>query len=177
MGLIIANQSSLQWKITMQEWHLCWPPYLFPWPLSAAHFCHSRIATVAPVSHPLTGLTHICPSCWTIYRSFEITLEMGAVHWIESQIQCSIQIHSFKKTFMPIWIMFQKMLSCIGQLGLQWMSPSKARANEVVRTPTTNDIVLFRSPVTGTRKARHGTKIYEEWQGPKKRARVNNLVK
>jgi len=26
------------------------------------------------------------------------------------------------------------------------MSPSKAQANEVERTPTTNDIVLFRSP-------------------------------
>jgi len=42
------------------------------------------------------------------------------------------------------------------------MSPSKARANEVVRTPIKNDIVLFRSPVTGMRKARHGTKIYEQ---------------
>jgi len=31
------------------------------------------------------------------------------------------------------------------------MNPSKARANEVVRPPTTNDIVLFRSPVTWTR--------------------------
>jgi len=57
------------------------------------------------------------------------------------------------------------------------MNPNKARANEVVRTPATNDIVLFRSPVTGTRRARHGTKIYEQWQGPRKRARVNNLVK
>jgi len=28
------------------------------------------------------------------------------------------------------------------------MSPSKARANEVVGTPITNDIVLFRSPAT-----------------------------
>jgi len=56
------------------------------------------------------------------------------------------------------------------------MSPSKARANEVVRTPTTNDIVLFRSLATWTRKARHRTKIYEQWHGPMKRARVNNLV-
>jgi len=36
------------------------------------------------------------------------------------------------------------------------MSPSKVRVNEVERTLTGNDIVLFRSP-----KARHGTKIYE----------------
>jgi len=31
-------------------------------------------------------------------------------------------------------------------------------------------------PTTWMRKARHATKIYEQWQGPKKRARVNNLV-
>jgi len=42
--------------------------------------------------------------------------------------------------------------------------------------PAMNDIVLFRSPATWTRKARHRTKIYEQWQGPKERARVN-LVK
>jgi len=41
--------------------------------------------------------------------------------------------------------------------------PEKARANEVVRAPTTNAIVLFRSPATWTRKARHRTKIYEQW--------------
>jgi len=42
------------------------------------------------------------------------------------------------------------------------MSLNKARANEVERTPTTN--VIFRSPATWTRKARHGTQIYEQWQ-------------
>jgi len=57
------------------------------------------------------------------------------------------------------------------------MSPRKARAKEVERTHTTNNIVLFRSPATWLRKARHETKIYEQWQGSKKRARVNNLVK
>ena len=35
LGLIIANQSSLQRKIPMQERLLCWPPYFFPWPRSA----------------------------------------------------------------------------------------------------------------------------------------------
>jgi len=54
------------------------------------------------------------------------------------------------------------------------MSLSKAAANEVERTPTANDIVLSRSPATLTRKARRGTKIYEQWQGPNKRAWVNN---
>jgi len=81
----------------MQERHLCWLPYFFPWPSSAPHFFHSRIATVTPVSHPLTRLIHISPSCWIIYRSFEIILEMGTVHRIELQIQFSIQIHCFKK--------------------------------------------------------------------------------
>jgi len=75
--------------------------------------------------------------------------------------------------FSPTWMISQKILSYIGQLGLSWMSPSKARANQDVRTPTTNDIVLFRSLATWTRKARYGTKIYEQWQGPKKRARVS----
>jgi len=40
------------------------------------------------------------------------------------------------------------------------MSPSKARANEVERTPTTNDIVLFWSPATWTCKAGQETKKY-----------------
>ena len=44
--------------------------------------------------------------------------------------------------------MFKKFLNCIGQLGLLWMSPSKARENGVERMPTKNDIVLFRSPAT-----------------------------
>jgi len=57
------------------------------------------------------------------------------------------------------------------------MSLSKARANDVERTPTTNDFVLFRSLATWTRKARHGTKMYEQWQSPNKRARINNLVR
>jgi len=33
--------------------------YFFPWPRSALYFFHSRIATVMPVSHPLTRLIHI----------------------------------------------------------------------------------------------------------------------
>jgi len=46
---------------------------------------------------PVLRSIHIGPSCWTIYRSFEIILEMGAVHWIGLQILCSVQIHCFKK--------------------------------------------------------------------------------
>jgi len=37
-------------------------------------------AMLTPVSPLLTRLIYIIPSCWTTYRSFEITLEMGTVH-------------------------------------------------------------------------------------------------
>ena len=104
-----------------------------------SNVCHRAVIT--PVSPPPTTLIHISPSCWTIYRSFEITLEMGTVHWI-GLLQWSIQVHCLKKTFSPIWTMFQKILNCIGQLGLWWMSTSKARANEVVRTATSNDCFI-----------------------------------
>jgi len=45
IGSIIANQSSLQRKITMQERYLCWPPTFFLGPAVATQFFHSRIAT------------------------------------------------------------------------------------------------------------------------------------
>jgi len=49
--LITANQSSLQRKITMEERHLCWPPYFYLDPaVPPPQFFHSRIAT-AP-KHP-----------------------------------------------------------------------------------------------------------------------------
>jgi len=54
-------------------------------------------AMITPPNPLLTRLIHINPSCWTIYPSFEIILEMGIVHWIGLEIQCSIQIHFFKK--------------------------------------------------------------------------------
>jgi len=42
----MANQSSLQRKITMQARHLCWSPYFFPRRRGASsQFFHSRIAT------------------------------------------------------------------------------------------------------------------------------------
>jgi len=37
---------------------------------------------ITPVSRLLATLIHIISSCWTIYRSFEIILEMRTVHWI-----------------------------------------------------------------------------------------------
>jgi len=49
---------------------------------------HHR-AVIAPVIPLRTRLIHINPSYWTLFRSFEIILEMRAVHWIGFQIQCS----------------------------------------------------------------------------------------
>jgi len=49
-------------------------------------------AIITPVSPRRAGLIHISPSCWTTYCSFEIILEMGTLHWIGLQIQCSIPV-------------------------------------------------------------------------------------
>ena len=40
----------------------------------------SHRAIITPVSVLLTRLIYISSSCWTIYRSFEIILEMGTLH-------------------------------------------------------------------------------------------------
>jgi len=68
-------------------------------------------AVITPVSHPLTRLIHISPSCWTIYRSFEIILEIGTVILTELQIQCSIQIHCFNKHSVRYELCFKKYLA------------------------------------------------------------------
>ena len=121
-----------------------------------------------PVSLLLARLVHISPSCWAIYRLFEII----TVRWIGLQIQCSIQIHCFKIHLVRYELYFKNDLLQRGARAfLKRISLSKALANEVERTPTTIYIVLFRSPAIWTRKARHGMKIYVQWQGPKKRAR------
>jgi len=65
---------------------------------------HHR-AMITPVSPPLARLIHMSPSCWTIYRLFEIILKTGTVHWIELHIQSSIQV---QKSFNPIWTMLWK---------------------------------------------------------------------
>jgi len=159
----------------MQERHLCWLPYLFPWPRSAPHFfIHT---TVTPVSHPLTRLIHISPSCWTIYRSFEITLEMGTVHWVELKIQCSIQIHCFRKNIQSRYEL------CFKKYSAALDSSDSNEWARVKREPTKlwesllQTILFYSRPATCTREARHRTKIYEQWKCPKIRGRVNNLVK
>ena len=68
-------------------------------------------AMITPVSHLLTRFIHISQSCWVIYRSFEVTLEMGAAHWTELQIWCSTQIHSFKKHSVRYELCFKKYLA------------------------------------------------------------------
>jgi len=67
-------------------------------------------AMITPVSHVRTRLIHLSPSCWTIYRSFDIILEIGTVHWIGLQIQCSIQIDCFKKHSVRYDVCFNKYL-------------------------------------------------------------------
>ena len=50
LGLI--NHTNLIFKtmkITMQDRHLCWPPYFFLGPAMALHFFHSRIATASDI--------------------------------------------------------------------------------------------------------------------------------
>jgi len=132
-------------------------------------------AMITPVSPRLTRLIHINPSCWRIYRSFEIILEIE--QFLRKDFKTNVIYKSIvSKNVQSDMTYVSKILNCIRQLGLWWMSPSKVLANEVERTSTTNGIVSFRSPATWTRKARRGRKIYDQWQGPKKRARVNNLV-
>ena len=69
-------------------------------------------AMITPVSRLLAKLIYISPSCWTIYRSFETILEIGAVHWIELQIQCfiCIQIHCFEKRSVRYELCFKRYL-------------------------------------------------------------------
>jgi len=129
-------------------------------------------AMITPVCPLCTRLIHISSSWWIIYRSFEIILENWncPLDWTSNPMFCTNPL--LQNTLSPIQIIFLKILNWIGQLWLWWMSRSKARANEVDRTPAANHIVLFKSPATWPRKVRHATKIYEQWQGPKKRSEV-----
>jgi len=61
----------------------------------------------------LTRLIHISPSCWEIYRLFEII----TVRWIGPQIQCSIQIHCFKQHSVRYELYFKKYLIVEGSSG------------------------------------------------------------
>ena len=56
-----------------------------------------------------------------------------------------------------------------------WMSSPHGQTQSL--TAETQNFLATLLPATWTWKARHEMKIYEQWQGTKKRARVNNLVK
>ena len=67
-----------------------------------------RHRAITPVNPPHARLIHIGPSCWTIYRLFEIILEMETVHWIQLQIECSMQVRCFKKRSVRYELCFKK---------------------------------------------------------------------
>ena len=93
---------------------------------------------MSPSKSLRTRLIHVSPSYWTTYCSFEIILEWGLSIGLELKLNVLfMQIHCFKKKFNLIRIIFEKMLYCRGKLGLLRMSPSKARANLIERTPPT----------------------------------------
>ena len=153
---------------------------------------------MSPSKPQHTWLIRINPSYWTIFRSFGIILECELSIGLEFKFDCSMQIHCFKKTFNLIWIIFEKILNRRRQLwekpdqcareGIREMPTWKkdetraqsANSSKSYRKPSAFNCLLriifcvSRSPATWTRKARHGTKIDEHWQGPIKRARINN---
>ena len=98
---------------------------------------------ITPVSPLLTRLIHISPSCWTIYRPFEIIREMVTVHWIGLQIQCTIQIHCFKRHSVRYELCFKKYL--VARAARTLMDEPEQSASEVERTPTAIDSLLFYS--------------------------------
>ena len=64
----------------------------------------------------------------------------------------------------------EKTFNCRGQLGLQWMSPSKERASVFESAVVGNDIFLFTSPANCTRKANMKRKYMNtdnaQWKEP-----------
>jgi len=61
---------------------------------------------ITPIRPLRTKLIHISQSYWTSFRSYEIILEMGTVHGIGLQMQCSIVYTNplLQKTLNPIRI-------------------------------------------------------------------------
>jgi len=116
---------------------------------------------ITPVNPLRLKLIHISPS----YLQFIVRLKLflnGHRLLIGIQVQCSMQTHCFQKN-----IQFD---NCRGQLGLQWMSASKTRANVYERTVATNDIFWFMSPANWMRKANMKRKYVNtdnaQWKEP-----------
>jgi len=98
------------------------------------HTAHRAMLT--PVSPLLARLIHISPRCWTIYRSFENILGTGSVPWIGLQIQCSIQIHCFKKHSVRYELCFKKYLIAQGSSGSDgWTRVKRKRTKSRERLP------------------------------------------
>jgi len=72
---------------------------------------HHR-AMITPINLLLTRLIHISPSCWTIYCSSEVILDMGTYLGLDlkSNIQLYnyIQIHCFKAHSVRYELCFKK---------------------------------------------------------------------
>jgi len=75
-----------------------------------------------------------------------------------------------QKAFNRIWIIFLKTLIC------RRLSPNEAWAKAIERRLSVLRAYFFiQATCKRTREARHGTKIYEHWQGSMQRALVNNV--
>ena len=95
---------------------------------------------ITPVNPPRLRLIHISPSYQTVYRSFEILLEWVLSIGLEFKSNVLCKPIASKKNIQSDINYIEKILNCRGQLGLQWMSPSKERANVFERAVVTNDI-------------------------------------
>jgi len=139
LGLIgLANQSSLQWKITMKERHLCWPPYFFHGPAVPPTFfilespLKRQLVIHLPGSFILARIVGQFIVCLKLLSKWELSIGLNFKFNVLYKSIASKNIQSDMNYVL-------KNLSCIGQLGV--LTTSKARANEVVRTPAANDIV------------------------------------
>ena len=108
IGLIIANQSSYSGKSPCRR-DICVAPLLFSLAPQWPQFFHSRIAAVTPASHPLTRLNHISRSWQFIVRlKFFSKWELS----IGLSFKSNVLYKSIaSKTFSPLWITFQQILS------------------------------------------------------------------
>jgi len=83
---------------------------------------HHR-AMITPISLLLTRLIHISPSCWTIYCSSEVILDMGT--YLGLDLKSNIQLYTIYKSIASRhiqsdtnYVSKNTVLNCTGQLGL-----------------------------------------------------------
>jgi len=120
---------------------------------------------ITPVSPLLAMLIYISTSCWTICRLFETILEMGTVRWTALQIQRSVQIHCFKKHSVRYELCFKIYFIALGSSDSDgWARVKRKRSRENAYYERYCFVQVTCKATKWTRKARHGTKIYEQWQ-------------